>query len=139
MSTTVVWATLGIALILLEVFTSTFVLLFFGVAALLVAGLKLLGLAHLALEIAIFGGLGMGLTLLLRNKIKASLGSRAGQYRSDELLYLDQDIAPGATASIAYQGTTWTAVNDSDRLLAKGSRAVIARTEGVKLFLKPCE
>jgi membrane protein implicated in regulation of membrane protease activity len=134
MSATLIWATLGVALVLMEVFTSTFVLLFFGVAAFLVAGLKLVGLNHLPGEICLFGGFGILGSLLLRGRIRDSLKGTA-TYRSDETVYLDQDIPPRGVASISYQGTPWTAVNDTDKVMLKGSKVLITRTEGVKLFL----
>ncbi len=138
MSTTIIWATLGIVLILAEVFTSTFVLLFFGVAALLVSGFKALGLSNLPVEIVIFGALGILLTFTLRKKIQASLG-RPHSYRSDEFLDLTEDIPARGTKSISYQGTTWTAVNESDVALVRGGRARVVRTEGVRLYLKAVE
>jgi len=138
MSTTVIWATIGIVLILAEVFTSTFVLLFFGVAALLVAGSKALGLDNLPVEIVAFGALGMLLTLTLRKKIQASFG-RPELYRADEYVQLSEDIPPRGTKTISYQGTTWTAVNESDSALVRGGRAVVVRTEGVRLYLKAAD
>ncbi len=136
MSATVIWATFGVVLILAEVFTSTFVLLFFGTAALLVSLVKAFGLDNLPLEIGIFGVLGIALTAIMRKKIMLSLGHRTETYRADESVMLEMDIGPGETTTIFYQGTDWTAVNDSQETLAKGKRAKIVRTEGVRLFLK---
>lgn len=105
----------------------------------MVAGAKLLGLSNLPLEIIIFGGLGMLLSLTMRKKIMTSLGHKTQSYRSDDFLTLNTAIAPGGTATISYQGTNWTAVNDSGVPLAVGSRVKIVRTEGVRLFLMPGE
>ena len=136
MSTTIVWAILGILLVIAEVFTSTFVLLFFGIAALIVAGVRELGLDNVPVEVALFGALGLAMTLLLRKRIRMSL-EKGGGYRADDRIVVDGDIPPKSSASISYQGSVWTALNESDIPLKRGDRAVVVRTEGVRLVIRP--
>jgi membrane protein implicated in regulation of membrane protease activity len=136
-STTYIWAIIGIVLIVIEIFTSTFFILFFGVAALIVALLRILGVDHLATEIIIFAVVGTAGTLIFRGKIKDSLRSNSSVSQDkDTKIILDADVPAGGLSSITYQGSTWTAVNESARDLKKGETVFIDRVDGVKLIIK---
>lgn len=133
---TLIWAGVGVALLSAEVVSSTFVLLFFGLAAFVVVAARLLGLDVLWLELIVFAAAGGAAVLLFRNKLRETMAAR-GSYRGDrqETLVLSKPLASGAEGHVEYQGTTWTAINESGRTLDTGERVVIVRTEGVKLFL----
>lgn len=136
-STTYIWAIIGIVLIVTEIFTSTFFILFFGVAALIVALLRMLGVDHLATEIIIFAVVGTAGTLIFRKKIMESFRStNTVSQDKDAKIVLTNDTPAGGMASIMYQGTTWTAVNESGRDLKKGETVFIDRVDGVKLIIK---
>ena len=136
-SSTVLWAVLGIILVVAEIFTSTFVLLFLGVSAIIVAIIKFFGLSHLAAELIIFAILSLTGILFFRKKFVAGLQVK-GNFSIDgeQKLVLTTAIPANSSASVDYQGTTWTAVNESDEDYAKGRTVIIDRTEGVKLVLR---
>lgn len=136
-SATYIWAIVGIVLIVIEIFTSTFFLLFFGIAALIVAVLRIFGMSHLATEIIVFALVGTAGTLIFRKKIRASFRSTSPvRQDKDTKIILDADMLAGGMASITYQGSTWTAVNESTRDLKKGDTVLIDRVEGVKLIIR---
>ena len=137
-STTVLWAVAGIILFVAEIFTSTFILLFLGIAAIIVAVVKLLGLDHLGAELIIFAILSLGGILFFRKKLLAGLQVKGGGFSNDSehKLTLSAEVPAQSSASVNYQGTTWTAVNESDVDYHKGETVIIDRTEGVKLILR---
>lgn len=136
-SPTIIWACLGVALIIFEVFTTTFFILFFGIAALLVAVIRLFGLDHTATEIILFAMTGIAGTLIFRKKIIKSFKSTSEiELPGDKLITITQDIDARSTGTIQYRGSTWRAINDSEYALKKGDVAVIERIDGVKLVLK---
>ncbi len=135
MTQTIVWASVGILLAIAELMSGAFFLLFFGLAALLVAGLRLLGLDHLNSEIAIFALLSAGLVLTFRKKLVHSLSAK-GAWKDEQNFVVDQSLEPNKQTSIQYQGTTWTAINDSSEVIASGSEVKITRKDGIKLFVK---
>lgn len=136
-SATYIWAIIGIVLIVIEIFTSTFFLLFFGISALIVAVLRLFGINHLASEIIVFAVMGTAGTLIFRKKIMESFRSTSTVSQDKEAkIVLTSDVLAGGTASIMYQGTTWTAVNESTRDLKKGETIFIDRVDGVKLIVR---
>lgn len=136
-SSTVVWAILGIILVVAEIFTSTFVLLFLGISAIIIAVIKFFGLDHLGTELIIFAILSLAGIFLFRKKFVEGLQVK-GHFSIDgeQKLVLTTAIPAHGSASVDYQGTTWTAVNESDEDYAKGRTVIIDRTEGIKLILR---
>ncbi len=137
LSTTLIWAIIGLILIVLEVFTTTFFLLFFGVSALLVAVIKLFGLEYLPAEIIIFAALGIVGTFFFRKKITKSFRStKTISIDKEKTVSITEAIPAGKSGSVMYQGAPWQAINESEEELKEGEEAVIDRIEGVKLILK---
>lgn len=138
---TLIWAIIGIVIIVVEMMTGTFFILFFGVGALAVSLLKkFTGLDSLAYEIIIFAIIGTTGIIIFRKKLLQSL-SPEKTYSNDEdkIIFLTETVPAKKMANVQYQGTQWQAYNDSDQNLEKGSQALIIRVDGVKLILKPVE
>lgn len=135
---TTLWAIFGLILIILEVLTTSFFLLFFGVSALLVAGFKLIGLNHMNTEILIFALGGVAGILVFRKKLLTSFTSPTTEASVDnnKEITLSHAIAKGTEGKIEYQGTTWTALNPTNTDMPKGSKVLIEKTESTKLILK---
>ena len=139
LSPTVIWAILGMALLAVEIFTQSFVLAFFGAAALLVALVKATtGLESLVTETFMFAGTGFACILLFRSKLVKALGKK-GDFAADksQIIVLTADVPPHSMAKIEYQGTAWDAYNDTDRTLRSGDKVVVVNTEGIKLIIRP--
>lgn len=133
----ITWAILGLVLIGIEIASFSFVLLFFGIAALLVAGAKLLGLNHLPVEITIFGVGGLAGLLLFRRKMIAGLKAHESNLTDQHNTFiLNADIPAHGRQTVEYQGSQWTAINESEEELKQGQTVVIVKTDGIKLILK---
>ncbi len=135
---TVIWLVVGLVLLIAELLHLGFVLLFFGVSAVIVALVKLLGLNNLPIELVIFAVVGLSGLGLFRNKLVHALQSKKGLHIDKDVVFvLNNDVPAKGRAGVEYQGTSWTAMNESDIELKKGQEAVIVRTEGVRLVIKP--
>lgn len=134
-----VWAALGFLLLIFEIFTLSFVVVFFGVAALVVALIKYTtGLDNITAELLIFAGVGGSCLFFFRNKLRKTFNKRGGIANdASTVIELTAAVPPQKTGKIEYQGTVWDAFNESDRPLAVGDKAVIVRTEGIKLIVRP--
>lgn len=132
------WAGLGLVLLIVEVTSGTFVVMFFGVSALLLAAYKLFQPANYALyEITAWIALGVLLALGLRKIILQKWGSgRQMEIDQDQIITVTQDIASHGEAQISYQGTVWTAYNDSEKKISSGDKVKVLRTEGIRLIIK---
>lgn len=136
-SPTIIWACIGVALIILEVFTTTFFLLFFGIAGLFVAVARLIGLDSTPAEIILFAVAGIAGTLIFRNKFIKSFQSTAEvKIDKEKIIKITEDIPAKTTGSIIYRGVPWKAINDSEYDLNTGDSAVIDKIDGIKLILK---
>ncbi len=136
MSPTVIWAILGLGLMVAELLTMTFVLIFFGVAALLVSLAKYFGLNHLVFEIVLFSVIGLSGIFIFRKKLLANCTPKEKMSLDHRKpIVLSADIPMGGEARISYQGTQWSAHNESGRDLKIGDKVVIARTDGIDLYV----
>lgn len=137
-SRTVLWAVLGVAFVIIELLTVHFILLFFGVAALMTALTRLVGLNHLPGEVALFAALGVAGLIFFRKRLSAAYAHR-DQYRGDraETFVLPCDAPPGIEVQVEYQGAPWRAMNETSFSLPKGTKVYIRRVEGVRLYIGP--
>lgn len=136
---TLIWSLVGLALLAAEMMTGTFVLLFFGISALIVAVTRLFGVDSLALDLVLFALIGAAGIFFFRPRIKEAVEKRNKGYEADRnsVFTLSADIPAHGTTSVLYQGTTWTAVNAGDQPLSAGQKVLISKVEGVKLHVLP--
>jgi inner membrane protein len=133
------WLVFGLLLLGLELFSGTFVVLFFACGAFLTALCTWLGIVTtLQMQIVLFAIFSGGGLFYFRDKLKLAYKDRDGELKGDvgTLIYIDSDVAEGAQTEVQYQGARWPAINESGRFLSKGSRARVAQVDGVKLILK---
>jgi membrane protein implicated in regulation of membrane protease activity len=126
-----------------ELFVPTdFFLVFLGVAALLVGGV---GLAGLALPIwaqwLLFAALSLVLLGTVRSRLKKRLPapSRADDTLVGEIALIHERLEAGATGSAELRGARWTARNVDASALEPGARARVERVEGLVLHLRRAE
>lgn len=134
------WFVVGLVLLGLELTTGTFVMLFFAAGAFLVAGMAALQLVEsIVVQVVLFGVVSCAGLLVFKEKLKSAWG-RSGETKfmvdTGQVLILATSIEARGEAEVTYQGTKWTAINESEHVLKAGERATIARVDGVKLILK---
>ncbi len=137
-----IWVVIGLVFVGAEVaLPGGIVLLFFGVAAILVGLLVAPGLdIPTWAEFAIFSVLAVLSLLTLRGPIlrRMKYSSQPGDLDSlqGEVARLVQDLAPGGEGKAELRGTTWSARNISDEPLNAGQACTVERVEGLTLFLR---
>lgn len=133
------WAACAAILLIGEMVTVSFGLLFFGVAAGIVAVLSLIfpnfSLEFQIIVFAILGILGAyyGRKTLKKYFVKPAPGVDGD---SNAIFVVDDDLAPGASGTVTYQGAPWTAINESSEEIKKGDQVQVIRTSGIKLIIK---
>jgi membrane protein implicated in regulation of membrane protease activity len=132
------WALVGLILLVVELITTTFVFLFFGLAAFVVAGLVLLGVTQGTVQLLIFSALSLSSLFLFRKKLLANFGRRKEEFQIDKkhVLVASAKIPARGEASIMYQGSPWKVQNEDDDPIEAGTRIEILRTEGVRLHVR---
>lgn len=135
-----IWLILGLALIGAELLSGTFVILFFGIGALITSLLAFFAVVPLALQILVFGLTSLVLLLIFRKRFIKTVSEdekkRSLSADVDTQLILSETLPPRGEAMIAYQGTHWSAVNLEENELKQGTRVRIERTEGIKIFVR---
>ena len=142
----ILWAILGVFLVAAEVFTTGFVLLWFGVAALLAALVAYLGFG-LPLQFLVFVIAAVALTAMSRT-LFVNYFSKA--HKTGDELKTGVDSLPGKiglvvkdvddvheASEVKVFGSTWTALLEAgDKPLQAGERVEIVRVTGATLFVR---
>jgi membrane protein implicated in regulation of membrane protease activity len=139
------WLVLGLVLIALEMVSAGgFYIIFFGVAAVIVAGLAGSGLvATNWIQWLLFSVLSVASLVLFRNPLMRTLNLGAGAADIDTLAGETgtalEDMSVGANGRVELRGTTWSARNTGSTPLPRGHRCVVVRAERLTLLVKPEE
>lgn len=142
--TWIFWVLLGVILIVAETFTLGFVLLWFGVGALIAAGAGMLGIGLLG-QFLIFALVSIALTAASRT-IFANFLSRG----EDETVKIGVDSLPGQIGTVTMAskgalkegavkvyGSTWTAFPEDDIELVEGEKVEVVRVQGASIYVRP--
>src|SRR5215204_75063 len=142
----VLWSILGAILIVAEIFTSGFVLLWFGIGALAAAFLGLVGVDSLFVQFMVFVVVSIGLTAASRT-IFINYFSRE---KSGESPRSGVDALPGKIGTVVSSskgalhegavkvfGSTWTAYPaPGEPPLEAGERVCVESIEGASIYVK---
>ena len=136
------WLLLGVVLIALEMAASGgFYIIFFGVAAVIIALLSLAGLSGpLWFEVLLFSVLSVASLLFFRNPIMRRLNLEGGAADLDTLTgqtcSVLEPMPPGGNGRVELRGTTWSARNLGTTPLSNGARCTVIRSERLTLLVK---
>jgi membrane protein implicated in regulation of membrane protease activity len=142
----ILWTVLGVILIVAEVFTPGFVLLWFGVGALTAALAGLVGLSSLPLQFLIFALVSVALTAASRT-IFVNYFSRE---KTGSDLKSGVDALPGKIGTVVTSsegalnegavkvfGSTWTAYPaEGEEPLEAGERVTVERVQGASIYVR---
>ncbi len=138
------WVVIGIVLVGIELLSpGGFYVIFFGIAALLVGGLRAANLAGpLWLQWILFSGLAVGSLVLFRQRLVKRMrlsepGVRDVDSLAGELAVPVEAIAPGAVGKVELRGSTWDARNGSAEPIAAGRRCRVLHMDGFLLTIIP--
>jgi membrane protein implicated in regulation of membrane protease activity len=135
-SSTLVWLLAGAVLCLSELFLpSAFVAFMMGISAFAVALLSLTGLS-LWLQVAIWLLLSTILVLLSRRFLQPR--QRKSKIQDAIIAETLTEIPAGKTGRVLYEGNSWRARCDDDKLnVAPHQRVYVVRREGTTLIVMP--
>ncbi len=142
----ILWCVLGAILIVAELFTSGFVLLWFGIGALVAAFAGMIGIDSLALQFLIFAGVSIGLTAASRT-IFVNYFSRE---KTGDSLRTGVDSLPGKIGTVVSSskgslqegavkvfGSTWTAYPaPGEEPLEAGERVCVESVQGASIYVR---
>ncbi len=133
------WAIIGVILIIAEVATMSFVLIFFGLGALLTALLAWMGVTPgLDSQLIVFAISSLAMLVVLRRFAKNLFFSKAdaSQDSIGQRALVSRAISPENDGAVTFRGTEWIAFSDSSGTIPAGSTVEITGTEGIRLKVR---
>lgn len=141
----VFWVLLSVALVIAEIFTLGFVLLWFGIGALAAGLAAWLGFG-VFIQFLIFAVVSVSLTAMSR-----TIFANYYSHGDDDLIKTGVDTMPGQIGTVTIQskgalneaavkvyGSIWTAFPvDGTKSLTEGEKVVVERVEGSSIFVRP--
>lgn len=136
------WLAAGLVLVVAELATpGGFVIIFFGVAALAVGVLGLLGVVTSpTLQFLLFSVLSVGSLAILRSRLQSKLkppSSATVDSLIGDLAIPQEQLSPGVVGRVEVRGSSWSARNTSAVTLDAGQRARVAGVDGLTLTVIP--
>ncbi|MFO7568692.1 MAG: NfeD family protein [Smithellaceae bacterium] len=134
-----VWAAVGLLLLIAELATLSFILCFIGLGALIVAlttWLELTG--SFSSQLVVFSASSLLLMLLLRKsarKLFAGHGDLPPDYAGQRVTVI-KDIPAGGEGTIRYRGSDWIAFSDEAQVISEGATTEIIAMEGIRVKVK---
>ena len=137
------WLVIGLILVALEMAASGgFYVIFFGIAALAIAGLHALDVAGpMWLQLVLFSLISIGSLLFFRSRLLKWMhldqpGTDVDSLVGDTAVPLE-DIPAGAVGRAELRGTVWSARNQDAVPLVRGQRCTVVDVDRLMIFLKP--
>jgi inner membrane protein len=138
------WAWIAVGAILLgselTFVNAQFYLVFVGASALVVGILALAGAATADwLQWLIFAALAVTSLLTFRGRVYERMRRTLPVMRSGpagEIVTLPLELPPGETCRLEYGGSSWSAINAGEAVIAAGSRARVERVDGLTLVVR---
>ena len=135
MSPVIVWAIVGIVLIIIELMSLTFVFAFFGVGALIVSLTTWVGITPgLDGQLVVFSVSSLLMTFVLRKMAKKLFfGSHdiPPDYKGEKVKVV-KVIPVGGEGAVSYRGSEWIAFSDSAETIREGSTVEIVSLDGIR-------
>ena len=142
----ILWCILGAVLIVAEIFTTGFVLLWFGIGALLAALASFVGIDSLVIQFLIFAGVSIALTAASRtifinyfSRDKTETGLRSGVDALPGKVGTVVSSSKGALneGAVKVFGSTWTAYPAAgEEPLEAGERVCVESVEGASIYVR---
>jgi inner membrane protein len=134
-----IWVILGVALLIIEIFSVSFFAVFFGVGALATALLTYLKFTNDSIvQVVVFLTVSIVSLLFFRKQILASFHKKGEQYSEliNEKAKVSTAIPAKGEGKVFYRGSDWIAEGISGQAIAKGSSILIKKVDGIKLMVE---
>jgi len=144
MSREIIWMILGFVLLIAEMFTTTFFIMWFGVSALFTALVSWLWVDSLTFQLLIFAVCSFLLVLFTRKLTNKFSGEPSRKITQDEIigkigLVTETILADHSKGIVKIDGQEWRACSVNGVEIEKGKNVVIQRLQGVKIYVKKQE
>ena len=144
MSLEIVWMILGFILLIAEMFTASFFIMWFGVSALFTALVSWLWIDSFTLQLVIFAVVSFLLVLFTRKLANKMSGEPSRKITQDEIIgktgiVTETILSDNSKGLVKMNGQEWRAVSEKGNEIEKGKKVVVKRLYGVKIYVEELE
>src|SRR6056297_469018 len=141
MSWEIIWMILGFILLIAEMFTATFFIMWFGVSALFTALLSWLWIDSFTLQLLIFAIISFLLVLFTRKLANKMSGEPSRKITQDEIIgktgiVTETILSDNSKGLVKMSGQEWRAVSEKGTEIERGTKVVVKRLYGVKIYVE---
>jgi len=131
------WILVGITMLVIEMLTGSFVLLFISLGAFFAALVAAFIPDGISVQLLTCAGVSLVGAFTLRKPLQRKLlKSAAVEADVGKDILIDQNMAPKQQTRITYQGTTWEAINVGDEEIRQGDQVKIVGIDSTILLLR---
>ncbi|MFW6263158.1 MAG: NfeD family protein [Thermotogota bacterium] len=144
MSREIIWMIFGFILLITEMFTTTFFIMWFGVSALFTALVSWLWIDSVTLELLIFAVVSFLLVLFTRRFANKMSGEPTRKITQDEIIgkigmVTETILSDNSKGLVKMNGQVWRAVSEKGVEIEKGKSVIVKRLYGVKIYVEETE
>ncbi len=144
MSREIIWMIFGFILLITEMFTTTFFIMWFGISALLTALVSWLWIDSFTLELLIFAGVSFLLVLFTRRLANKMSGEPSRKITQDEIIgktgmVTETILSDNSKGLVKMNGQVWRAVSEKGVEIERGKSVIVKRLYGVKIYVEEIE
>ncbi|MDN5360409.1 MAG: hypothetical protein PWQ84_1472 [Thermotogaceae bacterium] len=144
MSREIIWMIFGFILLITEMFTTTFFVMWFGISALFTALVSWLWIDSFALELLIFAVVSFLLVLFTRRLANKMSGEPSRKITQDEIIgktgtVTETILSDNSRGLVKMNGQVWRAVSEKGVEIERGKKVVVKSLHGVKIYVEEIE
>lgn len=135
-----IWVIVGVALLIIEIFSVSFFAVFFGLGALVTALLTYINLTNdTVVQIVTFLIVSVVSLLFFRKQILESFHKKGEQYSElvNEKAKVSTAIPAKGEGKVFYRGSDWIAEATSEVAIPEGNMVKITKVDGIRLLVEP--
>lgn len=144
MSWEIIWMILGFILLIAEMFTASFFIMWFGISALFTALLSWLWIDSFTLQLLIFAIVSFLLVLFTRKLANKMSGEPSRKITQDEIIgktgiVTETILSDNSKGLVKMNGQVWRAVSEKGTEIERGKTVIVKRLYGVKIYVEEIE
>jgi len=144
MSSEILWMIFGFLLLIAEMFTTTFFIMWFGISALFTALLSWLWIDSFTLQLLLFAVVSFLLVLFTRKLANRMSGEPSRKITQDEIIgktgiVTETILMDNSKGLVKLNGQQWRAVSEKGTEIERGKKVVVKRLYGVKIYVEQIE
>lgn len=139
LANTEIWVIVGVLMMIVEIFATSFFFLFIGIGALVTALLSWIGITdNLITQLVVFSVISAASMLIFRKKLRQSFNEKGGDYNefSGEKATVISPILPNGEGKVFFRGADWIAYTENNVGIPLNAHVSIKKADGIRLLVE---